>query len=225
MKIISLTVSLIVAFGVGCAANSPQTEKNTEIHSAGGQASATAENTNVSPNLNINSNAANSTFAESPNGEPKTVRDFFKLLPAEYFTLEGCEPAKDKNCDKARAEYLKNFLEVEDIPNGYLKGGCDGGQSCIVMTLFKRPNASYVIAVNTEFEAGTNNYFLDYSNGKWTDISAEIIPQFSKKNFYELPRQGTTIQVFAKKMTDGYEDGKGEKLYDLVWKDGKFSKR
>lgn len=155
--------------------------------------------------------------------EPKTMRDFFELLPEKYFTLEGCERAKDKNCNKARAEYLKSYLEVEDTANGYMKGGCDGAQSCFTLALFKRPNGTYIVALNTEFEMGTTNYFLDYANGKWTNISTKIIPKFSAKNIYELPRQGTTIQVYAKRFKDGYEDGKGAKLYDLDWRDGKFT--
>lgn len=157
------------------------------------------------------------------NKEPKTVRDFFNMLPEKYFTLEGCEKAKDKNCDKARAEYLNSYLEVEDTANGYMKGGCDGAQSCFTLALFKRPNGTYVIALTTEFEMGTTNYFLDYASGKWTNISMKIIPKFSAKNIYELPRQGTTVKVFAKKFTDGYEDGKGAKLYDLEWKSGTFT--
>jgi hypothetical protein len=44
---------------------------------------------------------------------------------------------------------------------------------------------------------------------------------------YELPRKGTTIEVFAKKIIetgDDYEiSEKGAKLYDLEWKGGKFT--
>jgi len=70
-------------------------------------------------------------------------------------------------------------------------------------------------------------YFLDYQEGKWTDVSSSAVPQFSKKNMYELPRNGTTVPVFAKKIVEQGPDfeasEKGAKLYDLVWKDGKFS--
>ncbi len=45
-----------------------------------------------------------------------------------------------------------------------------------------------------------NYYFLDYENGKLMDISAQKVPQFCKKNMYELPRKGTTVKVFAKKI-------------------------
>ena len=72
-------------------------------------------------------------------------------------------------------------------------------------------------------------YFLDYKDGKWSDISSTVVPEFSKKNWYELPRVGTTVKVFAKKIVEQGKDyeisEKGKKLYDLEWKDGKFEKK
>jgi len=154
--------------------------------------------------------------------QPKTVREFFTLLPSKYFTLEGCSPSSDKNCNKARREYIENFLEIEDTANGFWKSGCDGAQSCLTMALFKRPNAAYIVALKVEFEMGVNNYFLEYRGGKWLDIAAQDVPSFSKNNIYELPRNGTTVGVFAKNKNSEFGD-KGKKLYDLVWKNGKFS--
>lgn len=154
--------------------------------------------------------------------QPKTVRDFFNLLPAKYFTLEGCEPNKDKNCDKARREYIDTFLETEDTANGFWKSGCDGAQSCLTIALFKRPDASYIVALKTDFEGFSRNYFLEYKGGEWFDISAKIIPQFSTKNIYELPRIGTTIEVYKQKLVDPDLTRRGAKLYDLAWKNGKF---
>ena len=157
---------------------------------------------------------------------PKTVRDFFMLLPEKYFTLEGCERETDKGCKKAREDYLKAFGEVVDVQNGYIKGGCDGGQACIDMAIFKRPDGSYLIGVATFAEMQNDNYFLNYKDSTWTDVSSTV-PEFSKKNMYELPRHGTTVKVFAKKIVDQGPDfeasEKGAKLYDLEWKDGKFT--
>lgn len=154
---------------------------------------------------------------------PRTLREFFNLLPQKYFTLEGCvaDPTK-ANCDKARSEYIENYLEVEDTANGYWKSGCDGAQSCLTMALFKRPNGTYIVALFKEFEESSENHFLQYSAGKWSDISASVIPQFSKNNIYELPQNGTTIAVFGKNKNGGKANN-GKKLYDLVWKSGKFS--
>ncbi len=154
--------------------------------------------------------------------QPRTVREFFNLLPQKYFTLEGCSPANDKNCNQARREYIQTFLEIEDTANGFWKSGCDGAQSCLTMALFKRSDSTYIVALQTEFEMGYTNYFLEYKAGKWSDISARVIPSFSRNKIYDLPQKGTTIEVFAKNKT-GEDSGKGKKLYDLVWKNGKFS--
>ncbi|NOT46543.1 MAG: hypothetical protein HOP17_02170 [Acidobacteria bacterium] len=161
--------------------------------------------------------------------QPRTIRDFFMILPEKYFVLEGCVHETDKDCKKAKLDYLKTFTEVEDTTNGYFKGGCDGAQSCLEMTIFKRPDGTYLVAVATESEMIIDQYFLDYKGGHWNDVAAQMIPRYSRKNIYELPRTGTTVKVFAKKVTDKGPDyeiaEKGVKLYDLVWKDGKFSIR
>jgi hypothetical protein len=140
--------------------------------------------------------------------------------------LEGCVRETDRDCKKAKIDYLKTFTEVEDTANGYLKGGCDGAQSCLEMAIFKRPDGTYLVAVATSAEMMNEFYFLDYANGKWNDVSADVVPQFSKKNIYEIPRKGTTVKVFSKKIIEKGADyeisDKGEKLYDLEWKNGKF---
>lgn len=156
--------------------------------------------------------------------QPKTVRDFFNLMPQKYFTLERCVDKPTKiNCDKARAEYLKNYLEVEDTANGYMKGSCDGAQSCFTMALFKRPNGTYIVAINKLFETSEETHFLEYANGNWKDIGAQVIPEYSKEKTYELPRKGTTLEVYElKEIEEGFIE-RGEKLYDLVWQNGRFS--
>jgi hypothetical protein len=166
-----------------------------------------------------------SEAVESQTGQPRTVRDFFNLLPQKYFPLIACESQKDKNCDKARKEYVKQYLRVEDTANGYWESGCDGGQSCLQMALFKRPNAAYIVAVHTSDEMGETNYFLEYKNGKWFDISAQVIPEFSDKNIYELPRKGTTIEVFKKDFPEPSFSERGAKIYNLEWKNGKFTRQ
>jgi hypothetical protein len=165
--------------------------------------------------------------ALAQSGQPKTVREFFNLLPQKYFTLEGCadNPTK-RNCDKARADYLKTFLEVEDTANGYMKGGCDGAQSCFQLALFKRPNSTYVVGLTTSLEMSENSYFLEYTGGVWRDISARVVPGYGEDKIYELPRYGTTVEVYENKKVAGedYRE-RGRKLYELVWKEGRFNHR
>lgn len=175
---------------------------------------------------NVNE-AVKSETVPTPNqiNQPRTVRDFFNLLPQKYFTLEGCEPKTDKNCEKARKEYVKNFLEVEDTKNGYWKSGCDGAQSCLTMALFKRPDSTYIVHILTEFEMGEDSYFLEYKDGKWADISTKVVPDFSQKNTYVPPRVGTKVEVFKKNFPEPNFSERGEKIYSLAWQNGKFVKQ
>jgi hypothetical protein len=147
--------------------------------------------------------SAEKTVTNAQTKQPKTVREFFDLLPQKYFTLEGCadKPTKE-NCERARARYLKSFLEIEDTANGYMKGGCDGAQSCFTMALFKRPNGTYIVGLNKAFESGEETHFLEYAGGNWKDIGAQVVPEYSKNKTYELPRQGTTVAVYELKGVD-----------------------
>jgi len=158
---------------------------------------------------------------------PKTVREFFMLLPEDYFFMEGCDKKTDKDCRRAKLDYLKTYLEIDDVKNGYLKAGCDGAQACIEMTIFKRPDATYLVAVATMLEMFDDYYFLDHKDGKWTDVSKTVVPQYDKGNIYELPRYGTTVKVYKKKVVEKGDDyevtERGQKLYELEWKDGRFT--
>lgn len=154
--------------------------------------------------------------------QPKTLREFFNLLPPKYFTLAGCEPQKDKNCNRARAEYIRNNLLIEDSKNGYWKSGCDGAQSCLEMALFRRSDATYVVHILTLDVMDEKSYFLEYKDGVWADIGAQIVPEYSAQNIYVPPRYGTTVEVFKKKYTEPDFGERGAKLYDLIWKSGKF---
>jgi hypothetical protein len=156
---------------------------------------------------------------------PRTVREFFMALPGRYFGIECCG---EKGPVKAKERYLEQYLTVEDTANGYMSAGGDAAQDAFVMALFKRADGSYLIGLFTYGEGGVEDtpwtVFLDYRGGKFKDVSRSVVPRYNKAKFvYELPRNGTTVEVFAK---DEMNDlNKGKKLHDLVWKAGKFEVR
>lgn len=160
--------------------------------------------------------------------QPKTVRDFFNILPEEYFEIGCCGVHDEPDLEKAHATYLETFLEVDDPANGYLEGRGHAGQGGIKMALFKRPDGTYLVGVDTHTVLTEDNYFLEYRNGRWYDVSAKVVPQFSKNKMYIMPRYGTKIEVFAKNVIEKLDEDQfiyeqGAKLYDLVWKNGKFT--
>ena len=167
-----------------------------------------------------------SAFAQTK--QPKTVRDFFNLLPREYFEIGCCGVHDEPDSEKAHTKYLETFLEVDDPANGYLEARGEAGQGSIKMALFKKTSGTYIIGVETANEMYEHNYFLEYRNGKWFDVTLKVVPQFRKNKFYSLPRYGTKIEVFAKKViekisADQFIYEMGAKLYDLVWSGEKFT--
>ena len=207
-----------------CAGRATQTANRMENGESSEEKVESKENAAMNSAEKVESNKPETT--ESQTGQPRTVRDFFNLLPQKYFPLESCDPAKDKNCEKARREYVKNYLEVEDTKNGYWESGCDGAQACLTMALFKRPDGNYIVGVQTLQEIDEDNYFLEYRNGKWSDVSSQIVPEYSKDKRYKLPHYGTTVEVFSTKLVEKGADyeirDRDKKIYALEWKDGKF---
>lgn len=52
------------------------------------------------------------------------------------------------------------------------------------------------------------------------------MPEYGKNRWYELPRYGTTVKVFERTFPETEIENiseKGKKLYNLVWKNGKFT--
>src|SRR5688500_12921082 len=107
MKMKSTVLCCLLMIGLACGANqgpSAPNASNTEQASRPavgfGQANASASGQNEEN--------------ETPpaGGErPRSVRDFFMLLPEKYFVLEGCERATDKDCRQAKLDYLRTFAE------------------------------------------------------------------------------------------------------------------
>jgi len=130
---LKLIIILLAGFALNaCGSNQPQPERPIS------QATSPQQQPN---STDVAARAADPTPTRAE-GEPSNVMEFFAVLPDKYFTLEGCDRATDKDCKKARADYLKTFTEVSDIQNGDLKGDCDGGHSGLEMASIKRPDES-----------------------------------------------------------------------------------
>ncbi|HEX8287610.1 MAG TPA: hypothetical protein VF556_06440 [Pyrinomonadaceae bacterium] len=179
---------------------------------------------NLSPVLSLLFLLSFSLTVAAQTKQPKTVRDFFLLLPEKYFSVDCC--GSGKNYREAKEKYLKQYLAVEDTANGFLSGNGDAAQEAFDMALFRRPDGTYLIGFYTVGEGGVEDtpwsVFLEYKNGKWIDLSKNVIPQYDAAKFiYELPRKGTTIKVYRKD-ENGVDFYKGAKMYDLLWSSGKF---
>lgn len=149
--------------------------------------------------------------AESSAGDSRTVRELYLLMPKQY----------DNSSPQEREEMLGNAEALVDIPNGYISYITHLSGEVFEMAIFKTPDGASILAYNEDSDARynvpTKLYFLKYEAERWTDMTAQLLPEaLSKQNKYKLPQNGTTIKV---------TDARGRKLYDLIWKNGKFERQ
>ena len=141
------------------------------------------------------------------------------LLPPKYFEIEDL--ARDKK------KFLERFLKIEDNKHGYMKAIGDGSQESFELALFKKSKGGFLLGLYVFGEWGEKYYFLDYRNGRWLNVSKTVVPDYKRRNAYELPRYGKTVKVFDRKNFDRELDA-GEDarhIYDLIWNGRGFVKK
>ena len=141
--------------------------------------------------------------------KPHTVLDYYELLPEKYFEAN----------EEQRVKWMLDPRRgaIVDVKNGYLYAPGDGAQTDVYVSLFKKSDGSYLIAVKTH-PADTDEYTrLDlyvFKRGMLLDVSKTAFPvAVNERLQYELPRYGRTIQVKNKI---------GRRVYDLIWVADRF---
>ena len=162
--------------------------------------------------------AAGAGTAAAQSSVPKTVADFFLLVPERY--MEGYDL-------RFREELLRGERRgvVVDIPNGYISYDESDNPSGFEFAIFRKNDGSYLVAYSTgafgdpELDKELGNWptllLLSYEGGgRWRDVTRASLPVGpDKKLYYKLPRRGRSIEVW---------DGRGRKLYTLTWKNDRF---
>jgi hypothetical protein len=157
--------------------------------------------------------------ASAQPSEPKTVADFFLLVPERY--MDGYDL-------RFRQEMLRGERRgvVVDIPNGYISYDASDNPSGFEFAIFRKSDGSYLVAYSTgafydpELGRELGNwpilYLLSYEGrGRWRDVTRASLPvAFDKKLAYKLPRRGRSIEVW---------DGQGRKHYTLTWRNDRFN--
>ena len=142
---------------------------------------------------------------------PITVQDYYLLMPKQY----------DKSTRAEREEILGYSDTTVDLENGHIEYITHLSGQVFEAALFKRPEGGFIFAYNEDcdlkYKVPTKLYLLKYDAGEWTDVTTQLLPVAVNARYkYELPQKGAIIQV----TTPG-----GAKLYQLIWKNGKFEKR
>lgn len=123
--------------------------------------------------------------------EPKTVADFFLLVPER---VSGYDL-------QFREELLRGERRgtVIDIPNGYISWNASDNPEEFEFAIFRKSNGKYIVAFSSPGDPGlypSHFYLLSYDNGKWRDVTKALLPvAFDKRLNYKIPRRGRTIVV------------------------------
>jgi hypothetical protein len=152
--------------------------------------------------------------APAPPREPKSVADFFLLVPEKYLPYDL----------RFREELLRNQHRraIIDVRNGFIAWDASDAPDAFEFVLFRKSNGSYLVAYNDlgdDFDGvnGDSNglMLLSYESGKWHDVTGAMLPASADKSLvYKLPRQGKTIEV---------SDEERRRLYTLTWTKDRFS--
>lgn len=145
---------------------------------------------------------------------PRTVRDYFLLLPQSYFEI-----GRDQ-----RAIRLASRGGIVDLRHDFLHFPPQDAQGALDVALF-RHKSDVLVAVYVKEVDGILD-FLRYRHGHWVTVTKSVMPvAYSGDNEYALPRRGTTIRVTANKFSEETQQRAapvGRWVYDLVWRGGRF---
>ncbi len=150
----------------------------------------------------------NPVAAQTP--EPKTVADFFHLVPERYIGY-----------DLAFRERLlrgERRGTVIDIPNGFISWNASDNPEEFEFAIFRKSNGKYLAAFSvgydSQFPQASRLVLLSYERGRWRNVTRASLPlPYNRKLTYKLPRQGRTIEVW---------DEKGRQPYTLTWANDRF---
>jgi hypothetical protein len=144
--------------------------------------------------------------------EPRTVADFFLLVPERYIG-HGLS---------FREEMLRGEHRgvVVDIRNGYISYDASDNPSGFEFAIFRKSNGKYIVAYNNtgdDFDREPKVptlRLLSYEGGRWRDVTKVLLPvALDGKLGYTLPRTGRNIAV---------TDKRGSELNTLIWAKDRF---
>jgi hypothetical protein len=150
------------------------------------------------------------TTAAAQSPEPKSVTDFFLLVPESYIGYDL----------PFREELLRGERRgaVIDIPNGYISWDASDNPEEFEFAIFRKSNGRYIVAFSvgydSQFPQASRFLLLSYEGGRWRDVTKSLLPvAYDRKRTYKLPRQGRSIVV---------TDELGERPYTLTWSNDRF---
>lgn len=165
----------------------------------------------------------------------QTVTDYYLLLTVDK--LPVLESVKDRRA----------LIKTQDLKNGYLRleGDWEGWAE---IALFRKANREEAVIAVEEVGCGPEcsgtAQFLTYKNGKWSDVTAQVMPQFDDEDilaaynrvktkdaeehmlddmpsvYWQLPQKGTTVKL----LLGDESESNGKTLLRFTWNGERFVK-
>jgi hypothetical protein len=147
----------------------------------------------------------------APPSAPKTVADFFLLVPERYMPYYDVRFREELLRGKRRGA-------IVDIANGFISWDASDNTEYFEFALFRKSNGGYLVAYSVpyddQFPDASHFLLLSYDRGHWHDDTEALLPvAYDQTHTYHLPRRGTTIEVVA---------ADGQRVYTLVWVKDRF---
>ncbi|MBW3636796.1 MAG: hypothetical protein KY445_10095 [Armatimonadetes bacterium] len=153
---------------------------------------------------------------------PRTVLDYFDLLPQRFFEVEyfGSNNKRRKWLKRGLTEFPLYNRSIIDLKNDYIRFPGDGAQRRLDVAVF-RYRGQATVGVYNDWDAGELSFWR-YKNGRLVDVTEQVLPMgFDGKNGYVLPRFGTTVRVFQRTGIFRIKP-QMKPLYTLRWRGGHF---
>ena len=159
-------------------------------------------------------------FALPASAKPqrRTVLDYFKMLPSKFFEAPEKQLPRMKQLRDGFNPKLTEVRSIVDLRNDFLRFPGDGAQPTFDIAVF-RFRGQDTVAVFDNFENGQLSFWRA-RNGRLREVTKSVFPFRLPESSVELPRRGTTIQVFR---GNGYDVPKTRALVArFLWRGGRF---
>jgi len=159
--------------------------------------------------------------------KPMSVLDYYLAMPRKYLKYAVGDSPQARQA----------ALYVHDVENGYLQAREPDGEFYSAVALYRRPDASDLIAVeNRQCESGgctEEFYLLTHTEGEWADVTGKMLPALSDEEVSGVlgqrlkPREGFRPRLLHRLSGGGAsidvsEYWSGVTLGELQWLGGEF---
>jgi hypothetical protein len=130
-----------------------------------------------------------------------TVKEYFLAIPTEYLKADAKKRASWIESESAEDGYMSFNIPVKEITGEDGEGKVFGS-----VQVFKKKTSGVFIGMSTNLcEAGVcmgQVLFLDYSNGKWNDVTSDLAPIIDNDEVIKILRKAP---AFDTPLKDGVE--------------------